>query len=72
MSRRAFIYAAGSYSYDDVSLYSRIKYNDDDLIICADGGYNLINEVGIKPHVIIGDMDSVSGRLPPSSLTCST
>ncbi len=64
MSRRAFIYAAGSYTYDDVSLYSRIKYNDNDLIICADGGYNLINEVGIKPHVIIGDMDSVTGRLP--------
>lgn len=64
MSRRAFIYAAGSYTYDDVSLYSRIKYNEDDLIICADGGYNLITEVGIKPHVIIGDMDSLAGRLP--------
>lgn len=64
MSRRAFIYAAGSYNYDDVSLYSRVKYNEDDLIICADGGYNLITEVGIKPHVIIGDMDSLNGRLP--------
>lgn len=64
MAKRAFIYAAGDYTYDDVTLYSRIKRNDSDLVICADGGYNLINEVGIKPDVIIGDMDSVSGRLP--------
>lgn len=64
MSKRAFIYAAGAYTYDDVSLYSRIKRNEGDLIICADGGYNLICEAGIKPDVIIGDMDSVSGKLP--------
>ena len=64
MSKRAFIYAAGAHTYEDVSLYSRIKRNEDDLIICADGGYNLICEAGIKPDVIIGDMDSVSGKLP--------
>lgn len=64
MSKRAFIYAAGAHTYEDVSLYSRIKRKEDDLIICADGGYNLICEAGIKPDVIIGDMDSVSGKLP--------
>lgn len=64
MSKRAFIYAAGAHTYEDVSLYSRIKRKEDDLIICADGGYNLVCEAGIKPDVIIGDMDSVSGKLP--------
>lgn len=64
MGKRAFIYAAGSYTYDDVTLYSMIKRNESDLVICADGGYNLINEVGIQPDVIIGDMDSVTGKLP--------
>ena len=38
MSKRAFIYAAGAHTYEDVSLYSRIKRKEDDLIICAYGG----------------------------------
>lgn len=69
MGKRAFIYAAGDYSYEDISLYYRIKLNDDDLIICADGGYNLATEVGVTPNVVIGDMDSVSGNIPESIKT---
>ncbi|MBQ2754175.1 MAG: thiamine diphosphokinase [Clostridia bacterium] len=69
MGRRAFIYAAGDFSYDDLSLYYRIKLNDDDMIICADGGYNLATEVGVTPDVVIGDMDSVSGNVPENVKT---
>ena len=69
MGKRAFIYAAGDFSYEDISLYYRIKLNDDDMIICADGGYNLATEVGVTPDVVIGDMDSVSGTIPESVKT---
>ena len=31
-----------------------------DLIICADGGANHLKKMGILPHVIIGDFDSLS------------
>ncbi|MCK5542558.1 MAG: thiamine diphosphokinase [Desulfobacterales bacterium] len=31
-----------------------------DLIICADGGANHLKKMGILPHVIIGDFDSIN------------
>ena len=31
-----------------------------DMIVCADGGANKIIDMGIKPDVIVGDLDSVS------------
>lgn len=33
-----------------------------DMIICADGGYNHLAAIGRLPHLIIGDMDSVSAQ----------
>ncbi len=33
---------------------------EDDLIIAADGGYNHCKRWNLMPHVIVGDMDSVS------------
>lgn len=31
-----------------------------ELIICADGGANHIRRFGIKPHILLGDFDSIS------------
>jgi len=31
-----------------------------DLLICADGGYDLALSLGLKPHYLIGDLDSSS------------
>ncbi|MBN1620162.1 thiamine diphosphokinase [candidate division WOR-3 bacterium] len=31
-----------------------------DIIIAADGGYRALEEIGIEPHFLIGDMDSLS------------
>ncbi len=64
MSKRAFIYAAGEYSSDDVRLYKRIIAKDDDLIICADGGYDALYFAGIIPHIVMGDFDSVKNAVP--------
>lgn len=62
--KRCFIYAAGVCTTDDISLYGRIKHNDDDLVICADGGYDTITAAGEIPDAVIGDMDSVRRQIP--------
>lgn len=64
MGKRAFIYSAGHYSVEDIKLYKRIKTKDDDIIICADGGYDALVYTGIVPHVIIGDFDSLKSSIP--------
>lgn len=38
--------------------YIKSKINGDDFIICADGGYNHAEKMGIVPDVLIGDFDS--------------
>lgn len=64
MNRRAFIYAAGEYTQNDLKLYKRIKVKEDDLIICADGGYDALYFTSIVPHVVIGDFDSLKMPVP--------
>lgn len=38
-----------------------IKTGDGDLIIAADGGYTRLKNMGVTPHVLIGDFDSLEG-----------
>lgn len=64
MGRRAFIYAAGEYKPGDIKLFKRIRLKDDDLIVCADGGYDALAYTNITPDVIIGDFDSVNIAIP--------
>lgn len=61
---RAWIFGAVYAKADDALFYKRIKFSKEDIIICADGGYNTAALIGIKPHIVIGDMDSVSGTIP--------
>jgi len=48
--------------------YGRLTPTDGDLIIAADGGYLTLAEMGIRPHLLIGDMDSLGERELPKSL----
>ncbi len=32
-------------------------------IIASDGGYNLLNRLNIKPHILLGDMDSIDSSI---------
>lgn len=34
-----------------------------DLVIAADGGYSSLKEYGIKPHFLVGDMDSIRHKV---------
>ena len=53
--KAAYIIAAGDLEDTDF-YYSLAK---DGFIICADGGFDNAMEMGLKPDVVLGDMDSV-------------
>lgn len=53
---RAVIICGGN-----VGKYILDYVRDDDYIICADSGYDRAMGYGIKPDIIIGDMDSIKG-----------
>lgn len=62
---RCIILGAAPCSYID-KIKKTIK--DSDYIICADGGYNTALRCGLKPHLCVGDMDSVSGDINCSDI----
>ena len=55
--KRALIVAAGNTEGTEIFQ----KY---DLVIAADGGYDRATDLGLKPDIFIGDMDSVKEELP--------
>ncbi len=40
---------------------------DEDLVICADGGYRIADSLSITPNLLIGDLDSVADIHPEST-----
>ncbi len=57
---RAVIFANGILDKNDRVL-SHLK--PEDLLIAADGGTEHCKEIGIRPDIVIGDMDSISSQL---------
>ena len=53
------IIVSGGCSVDPVFFSKQIRQTKNCLIICCDGGARHLQNVGIKPDVIIGDMDSI-------------
>ncbi len=43
--------------------FEKVDFDEDDLVIAADGGLARMQALGMKPHVIIGDFDSL-GYVP--------
>lgn len=39
--------------------FGEISPNPDDIVIAADGGYDTLKRIGVKPNLLIGDMDSI-------------
>ncbi|MEG0309449.1 MAG: thiamine diphosphokinase [Eubacterium sp.] len=59
---KGIIFTNGSYL--EVRFYlSYLQKYPEAMIICADGGTNFAKKAGIKPDLIIGDMDSVSQKI---------
>jgi thiamine pyrophosphokinase len=42
------------------------SFTDEDYIICADGGYHFAKAEGIRPHIVIGDFDSMKEEISDS------
>ena len=38
------------------------KIEDDDFIVCSDGGYDRLKEIGVEPDILLGDMDSIKEK----------
>lgn len=57
--QRIVIFANGELPNPDKA---RLLIKNDDHIICADGGTRHALALGIKPHLVIGDMDSAANR----------
>lgn len=53
---KAIIIASGSSVKKEIF---NEKYTLNDYLICADGGLNYLNSIGIIPNLIVGDFDSV-------------
>ena len=63
INMRAVIIGAGAVlSY---SFYKKLDFSND-FIICADGGYDHCEKMGLSPNLILGDFDSVKLDLPIS------
>lgn len=52
---KAFIYIGGGINKDGITE----RPDKDDLILAADAGYFNAREMGVKPHVVLGDFDSM-------------
>lgn len=59
---RAYIISAGNMK--DIAFYKRIQMKEEDLILCADGGYDHAKLMNVVPHAVIGDMDSLKSKIP--------
>lgn len=59
--KKCVIVSAGDMKRD---ISDRVSFNEEDLIIACDGGYDSCLKYGIKPDILIGDFDSVKSSLP--------
>ena len=58
-----YIFGAGKKTHCDITLSSQ------DIVIAADGGYDYLEESGLRADFVVGDFDSVLSRnLPSDSL----
>lgn len=55
---KAAVVAAGQPMQDENRMHDLLK--EVDYIICADGGMRILEKIGVRPDILIGDFDSIS------------
>ncbi len=63
---RAWIISAGS--FERSGFYRSLVIKEDDMVICADGGYDYAVAMGITPTVVLGDLDSIRKPIKDSRI----
>ncbi len=58
MSKNCFIFTGGCVFADSISELS-VNIADGDLVIAADSGYLSARRLGVTPHLLLGDLDSL-------------
>ncbi len=58
--RRFFLFANGDFRDPD---FYRRQIDAGDRIICVDGGARHVLQMGLRPHVVVGDADSIDADL---------
>ena len=58
---KAFVFTGGSISPENITE----RPEADDIVIAADSGYNNAKAMGLEPHLLVGDFDSLGkGNIP--------
>ena len=60
--KTCYIVGAGAF-------YGKLAPEKCDLVIAADGGYDTLKKMGITPHLLIGDMDSIESTADTEKIT---
>ena len=60
MDKICYIFGAGERSKHT------IRFNPDDLVIAADGGFDYLEAIGLRADIVLGDFDSVRSYELPS------
>lgn len=60
---RCVIIAAAPYNSKELN-FIKSEINENDFILCADGGFEKAEKIGIIPDLVIGDMDSNRKDIP--------
>lgn len=53
-----------SYIESPFDLKKTLSRYEDPFIICTDGGFDLAQEYSIRPHLLLGDLDSIQSEIP--------
>ena len=62
MSKNCYIFTGGKVYADSLSELG-IRLCEDDLVIAADSGYLSARRLGVMPHLLLGDLDSLDKSL---------
>lgn len=61
---KCIIMGAGEFCNEQIIDKKSLTLDKEDFCIAADGGFAYLQAIGITPHLLIGDMDSLEIRLP--------